>query len=631
MSPPMERRAWGTPALDGEGKKVIGYAAVFGSLSQDLGGFIEQVDPAAFARSLKDKSDIRALLDHDSSKILGRTSSGTLRLSTDSRGLKIEVDLPDTTYANDLRAVMARGDVSQMSFGFLVRPGGESWGQTTDGKRLRTLTDVELIEVSIVSIPAYSETEAILRRISLSEGDTMADISSLREERNKLEAQVANLMGVASKRELTPEEQAAMDALVAQVAALEARVSALEETDMVEDPAPPAEPVVEANSRLADHSKALEKILGKLEAIERSQPSSRRSRPLVPGSAPAYVRDYNDRQATRDRGLALRGWALQPLGLAGSDHYAAADRLGFNLNQKTLNVRLWNNRELRAQSTSTTAGGYLVPTGFQEAIEKSLLYVCPLRQHATVLRTESGNPLQIPTVDDTAQVGERVSENSAMNTQDVTFGQKTLNCYLYNSKIVQVSIQLMQDSAIDPGQLFGELLGERLGRIQGTEFTTADGSSKPEGVAYAAAAGVSAASATAIAIDDVLGLIHSVDVAYRIPEFSSLMMHDSILLAMRKLKDTTNQPLVTNYRDGGPDRIMGYPVIINNAMDSTIASTKRTVLFGDFRKFYIRDCMDLQIVRMDERYAEYGQVAFVGLLRSDSKLINTAAVKRLTH
>ena len=631
----IERRSsWGAPVLAEDGKKIQGYAAVFGPLSQDLGGFVERVDPQAFKRSLEDQADIRALLDHDSSKILGRTSSGTLRVSTDSHGLRIEVDLPDTSYARDLKAVMARGDVSQMSFGFMVRAGGESWSQTEDGQRLRTLTDVELIEVSIVSIPAYASTEAVLR--SQPEGVHMKELQALREERTQLQAKVDNLSKLASKRQLTPEEQSAWDALTAQVQDLESRVVAIEEAhaQMVEEEVPAEAPAaVEANSRLADHSKTLDKILGKLTAMEydKNGNSSRRSRPLVPGSAPAYVRDYQDRQQTRDRDLAMRGWALQPLGLVSNEQYAAADRLGFNLNAKTLNLRLWSNGEMRAQSTSTTAGGYIVPTGFQSAIEKSLLYVANLRQYATVLRTESGNPLQIPTVDDTAQVGERVSENSAMNTQDVTFGQKTLNCYLYNSKIVQVSLQLMQDSAIDPGQLFGELLGERLGRIQQTEFTTSDGSSKPEGVAYAAAAGVTAASATAIATDDLLGLVHSVDRAYRGPN-AAFMMHDSILLAIRKLKDTTNQPIFSqSYVQGEPDRILGIPVIINSAMDSTMASTKRSVLFGDFSKFFIRDCMDLQIVRLDERYAEYGQVAFVGLLRSDSKLINTAAVKRLTH
>jgi len=147
-----------------QGSKLVGYAAVFGPLSEDLGGFRERVAPEAFDRSLEGGTDIRALVDHDTAKVLGRSSSGTLKLSTDERGLKVEIDLPDTTYANDLRALLERGDVSQMSFAFLVEPNGEKWeGRDEAGMRIRTLTDVQLIEVSVVTIPAYPDTVAALR------------------------------------------------------------------------------------------------------------------------------------------------------------------------------------------------------------------------------------------------------------------------------------------------------------------------------------------------------------------------------------------------------------------------------------------------------------------------------------
>jgi len=150
--------------LKPDGSKLVGYAAVFGPLSEDLGGFRERVAPEAFNRSLEDDTDIRALVDHDTAKVLGRTSSGTLKLSTDERGLKVEIDLPNTTYANDLRALLERGDVSQMSFAFLVEPNGEKWeGRDKSGMRIRILTDVQLIEVSVVTIPAYPDTVAALR------------------------------------------------------------------------------------------------------------------------------------------------------------------------------------------------------------------------------------------------------------------------------------------------------------------------------------------------------------------------------------------------------------------------------------------------------------------------------------
>jgi HK97 family phage prohead protease len=161
MPPRIEKRV---ANIQPQGSKLVGYAAVFGPLSEDLGGFRERVAPEAFNRSLEGDTDIRALVDHDTAKVLGRSSSGTLKLSTDERGLKVEIDLPDTTYANDLRALLERGDVSQMSFAFLVEPNGEKWeGRDEAGMRIRTLTDVQLIEVSVVTIPAYPDTVAALR------------------------------------------------------------------------------------------------------------------------------------------------------------------------------------------------------------------------------------------------------------------------------------------------------------------------------------------------------------------------------------------------------------------------------------------------------------------------------------
>jgi uncharacterized protein len=163
MARPIEKRV---ATLKPEGGKLVGYAAVFGPLSEDLGGFRERVAPGAFDASLADDTDIRALVDHDTSKVIGRRSSGTLRVATDERGLRVEIDLPNTTYANDLRELMARGDVSQMSFAFLVQPDGEKWeGRDESGVRIRTLTNVQLIEVSVVTIPAYPDTVAALRSL----------------------------------------------------------------------------------------------------------------------------------------------------------------------------------------------------------------------------------------------------------------------------------------------------------------------------------------------------------------------------------------------------------------------------------------------------------------------------------
>lgn len=139
---------------------VTGYAAVFNSRTLLWEGLEEVISPGAFSKALSN-SDVRCLFDHDWGKVLGRTKSGTLRLEEDERGLKFEVELPNTTDANNLIESMSRGDIDQCSFGFI--PTEETWDYNTDPV-LRTLNEVELFEVSIVSLPAYQDTEAALAR-----------------------------------------------------------------------------------------------------------------------------------------------------------------------------------------------------------------------------------------------------------------------------------------------------------------------------------------------------------------------------------------------------------------------------------------------------------------------------------
>jgi HK97 family phage prohead protease len=148
-----------------DGNPVVrGYAAVFNSESNDLGGFIELIDEEAFKDVLND--DVRALIDHESRYILGRTTSGTLRIGTDERGLWYEYDSPNTSYANDLMESMKRGDITQSSFGFVIAKDGDEWerkGETT----YRTIKKIDrLFDVSPVTYPAYPDTSVAMRSLN---------------------------------------------------------------------------------------------------------------------------------------------------------------------------------------------------------------------------------------------------------------------------------------------------------------------------------------------------------------------------------------------------------------------------------------------------------------------------------
>ena len=149
--------------------KLVGYAAVFNAPSLDLGGFREIVAPGAFKRTLADSASVTALYNHNADQVLGRVGSGTLRLEEDDTGLRFELDLPDTSYARDLSALVQRGDVAGCSFAFSVRPGGELW-EETNGQSIRTLSALDLGEITITAQPAYPDTSVAKRNRPISQG-----------------------------------------------------------------------------------------------------------------------------------------------------------------------------------------------------------------------------------------------------------------------------------------------------------------------------------------------------------------------------------------------------------------------------------------------------------------------------
>lgn len=150
-------------AENDDGKKVIeGHAAVFDSWSETLGGlfpFKEKVRAGAFSKSIA-KDDIRALFNHDANHILGRNKAGTLELIEDGKGLFVRIYPPDTQWARDLQTSIARGDISQMSFGFVVEK--DSWS-AEGGTDIRELAEVKLFDVSPVTFPAYTQTDVGIR------------------------------------------------------------------------------------------------------------------------------------------------------------------------------------------------------------------------------------------------------------------------------------------------------------------------------------------------------------------------------------------------------------------------------------------------------------------------------------
>ena len=278
--------------------------------------------------------------------------------------------------------------------------------------------------------------------------------------------------------------------------------------------------------------------------------------------------------------------------------------------------------EDRAQSVGTsTAGGNLVPDdAMRPLVEAQAAWGGMFDAGCDVLRTSTGREIPIPTDDDTGNSGALLSENTEVDEQDMTFGQKLVNAYTYTTKLIRVSRQLLEDSDTDVAGRIGRAFGRRLGTAQNAHLTTGDGSNKANGVVTASTAGKTAASASAITYLEMIDLKFSVDPAYRIG--GRWMMHDSTFKAAKKLLDGDNRPIFQpDVQNGRIDRIDGDPFSINMDMAEITASAK-VMLYGAFSNYVIRIVNGILMLRLEERFAEFNQVGFVGFQRIDGELID---------
>ncbi len=284
------------------------------------------------------------------------------------------------------------------------------------------------------------------------------------------------------------------------------------------------------------------------------------------------------------------------------------------------------------QSGNDGLGGYTVPEGFSNELFTEMAYWGGMFEAARIVTTASGNLIPWPTVDDTSNSGGILAETATDVVSDVTFNEKELSAYTYTSNIIKASEEFLQDSFFDLASWLNPLAARRIGVAANAHFTTGTGSSQPNGVATAAGAGVTAASATAITRGELVDLIHSVDRGYR--NGAIFMFNDSTLAAIKKLSfgSSDDRPLwqAGNITQGEPGTLEGYRYIVNNDMDS-IATGNDSVLFGDFSKYIIRQAGQPTMKRLNERYADALHVGFIMFQRLDGELLSSNAIKKLTQ
>jgi HK97 family phage major capsid protein len=402
-------------------------------------------------------------------------------------------------------------------------------------------------------------------------------LKEITEKRNKLVADARAIYDRAEneQRDLSSEEQTHFDGMMNEVEQLRTRADRLEQ----------------------------------LTSAEQEQQNSR-GRRTVPET----------RSAGNDE--ALRSWLL---GNGGKE-------FGFDLRTKALrsgeDVRAW---QTRAQGTTTgAAGGYTVSDEFLGELEVALLAFGGVRNVARVLRTTTGAPLPMGTLNDTGVEGRILGEGAAAVTQDMTFGQKSLGAFKYTSDVVMVPRELLEDTAIDLASEIGGALGDRIARITNRHFTVGLGDgSQPQGIVTGAPVAFTAASATTVTYDELIDLEHSVDSSYRTD--AQFLISDSALRQIKKIKDADGRPIwVPGLASGAPDTILGYKYALNPHMD-VMGANATPILFGATKKFAIRDVRDVRLYRLEERWAETDSVGFLAFYRGDSRLIDagTNPVKTL--
>ena len=288
----------------------------------------------------------------------------------------------------------------------------------------------------------------------------------------------------------------------------------------------------------------------------------------------------------------------------------------------------FSGEEKRTMSTlGAAAGGFTIfpDTRFGGQVIEALKFFGGVEAAgAEVITTDGGQDLPFVTDDDTGNVGAIVAEEgSHTGGTDVAFGQKVLKAYIYSTKIIKLSWQLLQDSAIDVEAHLARKFGTRLGRIHNTHFTTGTGANQPEGIVTGATVGRTAATgnSTSVPADDLKRLVHSVDPAYR-NEQAVFSMRDATALEIRLLKDGNGRYLwQDSIQAGQPARLEGYRVVINNDVAAMAASAK-SIIFGDHFNYKIRRVRGMQVVRLNELYVENGQVGFLAFMRADGGLVD---------
>jgi HK97 family phage major capsid protein len=451
----------------------------------------------------------------------------------------------------------------------------------------------------------------------------MNKLQELREKRASIHAQVVEEL----KKEQTPETRVAVAKMFADIDAIGGDIANIEKADA-------------AAAGLAASSKPGE-----------NAPVAAKTERSIEQRAKDYRKAW---------GVAMRKQPNFRAGSTGVNDACLFGRCG-ELDERTIETL---NREARGQKSEERAEqegdlisqigtytglGYFVPAGFIYDIENALKYFAPLVDGTVVeiMETATGQPLPYPISNDTDQsahvLGESVDASSIdlgrggspTIDQDVLAGHINFGAWKYTTGLVKISLELSQDSAFNLEKWLAERFAIRLGRGYERDFTVGTGNNQPTGILTAVSnsgaraviangsaetSGGAETGANSVGYTDLVRLEHSIDPSYR--RGAKYMFHDQTLSHLKRILDKFGRPLWTpGIKEGAPDTVNGYAYVINQAVPQ-VAASETTVVFGDLKKFLVRKVKDLQVLRLDERFADFGQVAYVAFSRVDSNLVD---------
>lgn len=389
----------------------------------------------------------------------------------------------------------------------------------------------------------------------------------------------------------------------------------------------------------------------------------------------ARIMEYNKREEAKDETASVRGVSRDEQESA-EDRYRKAFETWFRRGDKGLTAE--QRTVLDANSMTTTGtepgtagatgydAGYLIPVGFWHNLQIALKAYGGLLSHCRTIMTDSGQPMPWPTVDPTGVIGSYITETNQLGFggdsagTDYQFGQGMLNAWTIVSGVILASVQLINDSAFDVDQFVSDRMGEAIGRKIAAELHTGTGSSAMLGIetaltargkqsgpakggvyksgtsgnwsataggnAFTILGGTTAQAKLAnalIGFDDILGMISTVDPAYRASGRCIFVANDTVLAMLRGITDAYGHPLWSPaVAPGQPDTLYGYPIQTdqNTSSVSTSANTTGGLLFGDFQTaMVVRQVNQSGVMRLTERYADFLQVGFLSWCRIDSR------------